>query len=437
MKLSKYNYIFHYKEKDVYLLYNSVSNAFLELDRDSYLLMKDLETHPENLEMVEETEYLVKNHILVEDDKLVFYKKKNELLWGRYQTKSLGLTIAPTDDCNFACPYCYEKGNQKNYISEEDLDHLIAYIKSFRDLNEIHISWYGGEPLMAFDKIYDFSKKLKELDKPFAANIVTNGYLLTEEVSKKFQEIHLKSMQVTIDGKESTHNKKRMLKGGGGTFSTIIENLKTCALHNPDLQIQIRVNLDETNKNDFVDLKNYLNAELNNKNLRVYHAFVNWNISQHCKKTCGLDTGEDQANFLIGEARQKNNYFGDFFPTYNISQCMMRTIRSYIVGPTGHFYKCWHHMGHQKKAIGKLGESGINESNLYKYLNGADFLDDKDCQECFFFPVCLGGCPDLRVQNEFEGKQFDLCNIAKYKLQEFLELHYTHVTQMKQKEGVA
>ena len=66
----------------------------------------------------------------------------------KFSKRIFRLTIAPTLDCNFDCPYCYE--NRRNgKMSEEVQDALIDFIQNSvtSETSVMDISWYGGEPL--------------------------------------------------------------------------------------------------------------------------------------------------------------------------------------------------------------------------------------------------------------------------------------------------
>lgn len=72
----------------------------------------------------------------------------------------------------------------------------------------------------------------------------------------------------------------------------------------------------------------------------------------------------------------------------------------------------------------------MNESILYKYLTGADHLSDPVCQECKFLPICNGGCPYIRLQEEAHGKRSDKnCLLFKKNIKDFLWIHYQSKNQ--------
>ena len=124
------------------------------------------------------------------------------------------LTIALTRACNFNCVYCYEHDRKPIYMSDEVARDLIDFIKRFPALARLSITWYGGEPLLCFDRICSLTDKIKELDIAFTAMLVTNGYLLNEETSSKLTDLKIETVQVTVDGREPIHNKRRPLKSG-------------------------------------------------------------------------------------------------------------------------------------------------------------------------------------------------------------------------------
>ncbi len=76
--------------------------------------------------------------------------------------KYLDITIAPTMRCNFNCSYCFE-GDNKSFskMSAEVENAIIQYIvKKKQSTERLILRWFGGEPLLAFDKILSISSRL-------------------------------------------------------------------------------------------------------------------------------------------------------------------------------------------------------------------------------------------------------------------------------------
>lgn len=51
------------------------------------------------------------------------------------------------------------------------------------------------------------------------------------------------------------------------------------------------------------------------------------------------------------------------------------------------------------------------------------------CQKCFLLPVCGGGCPYSRIQNEYEGTDISTCLFMKNHLKDFLLAHANYKNQ--------
>jgi hypothetical protein len=65
MICSKYNILFKF-DKLGYLIYNSLSNFFAELDSDTYHKLKRLQNNQEEIETFEDIDFLLKKKIIVE-----------------------------------------------------------------------------------------------------------------------------------------------------------------------------------------------------------------------------------------------------------------------------------------------------------------------------------------------------------------------------------
>ena len=113
----------------------------------------------------------------------------------------------------------------------------------------LSVTWYGGEPTLYLDMIEALSAQLRDACERrgaqyLPATIITNGYLLTEKTAQRLKAAGIEEAQVTLDGDRDTHNRRRPLKGGVGTFDRILENV---AASRDILKIQIRINVDRSN----------------------------------------------------------------------------------------------------------------------------------------------------------------------------------------------
>ncbi len=91
---------------------------------------------------------------------------------------------------------------------------------------DIHVSWFGGEPLLGYRDILDISKALIELSSTYGiryhSDMTTNGYLLNSRtLSRLVTECQVQSYQITVDGTKEGHDNQRVLKNGHGSRMTV------------------------------------------------------------------------------------------------------------------------------------------------------------------------------------------------------------------------
>ncbi len=69
----------------------------------------------------------------------------------RYRTSIGAMTVVPTQECNFACPYCYQgDSTASTSVIREEVIQRIAEVAACDTGDEFHIALYGGEPLLAW-----------------------------------------------------------------------------------------------------------------------------------------------------------------------------------------------------------------------------------------------------------------------------------------------
>ncbi|HLP48746.1 MAG TPA: radical SAM protein, partial [Candidatus Kapabacteria bacterium] len=117
------------------------------------------------------------------------------------------LVLFVSQACNLKCRYCYIHANdriEKKYMSEEvamaAVDLLFQESKNIKDLR---IGFYGGEPMLQFDlikRIIPYAKgKAEKLQKTILFTMTTNGTLLTDETIKFIVENNIHAA-VSLDG---------------------------------------------------------------------------------------------------------------------------------------------------------------------------------------------------------------------------------------------
>ena len=118
MYWSKYNILTH-SEKFGYLLFNTISMVFMQIDNQDIDAWNALKQSPESFKDFKNWEYLVKARILVEqpEDDLNVYLA--DVLKNRYNSADVALTILPTRGCNFGCIYCYEQDRPMKHMDRQ------------------------------------------------------------------------------------------------------------------------------------------------------------------------------------------------------------------------------------------------------------------------------------------------------------------------------
>ena len=128
MVFSKYNFLFE-SSKYGCLLYNSVSNAFIRLDRNSFEELKKIEQDSTLINKLSDSSLkkLKEAKVIVTDDNQFFYNKRMNFYFNTFDAVNLGLAIAPTTHCNFSCSYCYEGSRKPIYMTPEVEKEIIKF----------------------------------------------------------------------------------------------------------------------------------------------------------------------------------------------------------------------------------------------------------------------------------------------------------------------
>jgi len=429
--LSKYN-IFSTEETEDKKLpcVNLFKGTYSELDIEDIGRLYHLE-EIENIE--KELQGFIKQGIIVNFDELglLRFKTLTEFMNGNI----INITIVTTMKCNFNCPYCFEKhnGDKMNLELQDKTFELLKNMLKACNSKKLHITWYGGEPLLATDVIENLSKKIIEYTEEkkiyYSASIVTNGYLLNQEKINILEKYKVEDIQVTLDGLKEHHDKTRCLINGTPTFDKIINNLYNIKFSG---RINVRYNTHKENLKDKEELeKLILDIKLKTKNkIKCYQAVV-------------IDTApeirENQVTYLNNSIVSKieaDRYAERIF-SCKAFYCSAQKLWSVVVGSDGNLYKCWEDVWDEKRSFGKVGywnpyntiNNTTNLDSLLTYISSIGIFNNEECINCAWLPLCAGGCPTKKIYHNIKCLPFK--DNPNYFIQKVKEYKIKRMTSVK------
>lgn len=320
----------------------------------------------------------------------------------------LSLILMPNEDCNFRCTYCYESF-AKNYMQDHVQKGIINFLKkNLRKYTELHIDWFGGEPLTAVPIIEHLSEQMIELCAKhrvrYSAGMTTNGYNLTLDVFKKMQKCRVSKYQITLDGLAKHHDKARVRADGQSTFEIITNNLRDIRdnVKTQTFKIALRSNVTRPIYEEIDQFLDFFKEEFGDDN-RFYshlHATSNWGGDSVKTIENTFCTSKDIISAInIGVDKGVN-----ITPLYDDmlkdTVCYASKKNNFIIGSDGIIYKCTIAFEDEENHVGVLTENGImnlDEDKLSTWVTGHE-TTDPGCQSCFFRPSCQGAtCPLTRL----------------------------------------
>jgi len=389
-----------------WVVYNNLSGGMIEVGRELYEILSANNASLLTEKLVEVLKHgkFIVDADLDEAEQLRETKQK----WDE-DVKVIGLQLVPTLSCNFACPYCYEnQGKKTKRMSKDVMDKIIGYVENkIKPTTEnINVSWYGGEPLIAIKQIEYISNGLFDVIRgrkiAYSASMVTNGYLLKKINVDTLLKCHIRGIQVTIDGPKEIHDQRRCLVNGNGTWKRIVDNLKYAL--SKDILVTIRVNIDKTNINSIEQLFKELHEENIFSKVNISFGAVS-RFGNACKSIEDNILNLEEAEKVIGneniQSKLKSSKKSSSRIHPNYIGCVAVAKNSLIIGPGGELYKCSKTIGSMGEICGHISKPDFTHPNFQKWI-GIDNLAIPSCEKCSVLPLCKGyGCAfDLIVKGE-------------------------------------
>ena len=126
--------------------------------------------------------------------------------------------------CNERCIHCGSSAGDvpSEELAVSDYDRLLREVKEDMGTGHKMLCITGGEPLLRreFFEITDIAHRLG-----FSWGMTSNGTLITKDVARDLKRVGMRTISVSIDGLEETHDNFRRTPGGYAKAMQGVENL--------------------------------------------------------------------------------------------------------------------------------------------------------------------------------------------------------------------
>ena len=343
------------------------------------------------------------------------------------------LKLIPTLRCNLHCSYCFSKKKTSDFdmsveTAKSAIDFFLNHFQLLKNCTYVVDLSGAGEPLLRLDFILEVNKYVKEIENTKKIHIfcqlVTNGMLLTPEISKIIQESGI-IFGISLDGnKNSSENRK------GIDYALVERNIN--AIKYKDF-FGLAATYDGKN-NDIVSIFKSLNrfkpSVIGIKPVRQ-NSFHNKAINEdNIEKV--LFSYKKFAEYLFYELTKENysvwqrfingeDYFARFLKIMlrktKVKYRCAAGINSFAVDSKGNILICPVFIGIQKYNLGTITE-GFYSEKLNKIQ--AIFADNiEKCKNCWAKNACAGECFNVSFINSgnLNTPNKTMCKLKKYLIQ--------------------
>ena len=308
----------------------------------------------------------------------------------------LQLILLPTEQCNFRCTYCYEKFDIGR-MSMDTQNAVCKLISRRTDLNALRISWFGGEPLVAFNVVKHIGAFAHRFSKQhgiaFHSDMTTNGYLLDEEKAPFLLNHGITRFQISLDGDHETHDQTRIQANGKGSFTRILNNMKVMTQTDRIFTLMLRIHYHKNNIASVFQLIDRLATTFgSDERVQVFFHSVN-----------ALGGSNDQSFPFIKGVQNQNNIEAQFHDHINgrlhtmphnkeSYVCYACQGNSLVIRANGTISKCTVALYDDRNIIGRLNTDGRLAIDNDKYRAWiAPLISGSNAQKACPAPTVLHG----------------------------------------------
>lgn len=375
-------------------------------------------------------------------------KKFIDIRFNDYETRMNKATpviyIIPTYACNLRCSYCFQDHAAKNVVFMDD-ECLASAFKAMDELfdkaelkSEPYFVIFGGEPLLKGKKPYRLIAKILEEanNRGWKPKIVSNGVELAHyaDLLSTFQTNYV---QVTVDGPEAIHNKRRISPKMRETYTQILKGVEKAI--DKCVKVAVRINVDDQNLAFLPELAKDIIARGWDKNeyFKIYMAPMrdiscmeySYLLPEHIavKRIFELYRNHQEMHVIellgwVGVELFREVLRSGRLPSPQFKFCGA-SMNRFCFDLHGDIYTCLNCAGVEQHKVGTFHPGFAIDDDALNSWRKRSIVNMPECYECKLAFVCGGGCPKLAIEKKNDINQ-PFCNYVEEVLVESAQYYF-------------
>jgi uncharacterized protein len=323
------------------------------------------------------------------------------------------MVLNVTNQCNLACTYCYEygedkivdteNGKQSKFMSEATARQSVEFL--LKESGQIaHMTFFGGETLLNFPVLKSTvayaRKRAAEVGKAVDFSLTTNATLLQPEIIDFLADNEI-GVTISMDGPRELQNKFRVFHNGAGSYDLVAPKIKALLQRHKSRPIGARVTL-TSETIDVTRIYRHLTEEFGFWEVGFAPVTTSPN-QQYAISDRGFDRMLDQFRALAYEFQENvavNKHHGFSNIKDTLEEIHKGVSKAYPCGAglglmgvstDGDVAVCHRFAGSDRHKLGTV-KDGIDRTAQREFLEHHHINDKTDCHTCWARPICAGGC---------------------------------------------
>jgi uncharacterized protein len=323
------------------------------------------------------------------------------------------LVVNVTNQCNLACTYCYEYGEDKIVDTAHGRQSKFMSEATARDSVELllhesgpvaHMTFFGGETLLNFPvlkaTIAYARTRAAEVGKTIDFSLTTNATLLQSEIIAFLADNDV-GVTISLDGPRELQNRFRVFHNGAGSYDVVAPKIKELLRRHRSRPIGARVTL-TSETIDVARIYRHLTDELGFWEVGFAPVTTSPNLG-YAISDSGFDRMLGQfrelaQEFLEHAAADRHHGFSNVKDT--LEEIHKGVSKAYPCGAglgllgvstDGDVALCHRFAGSDSHNVGSV-RGGLDRDAQVAFLQDHHISDKTDCQACWARPLCAGGC---------------------------------------------